>query len=479
MMLAVFLRRSVGAGLLGDTDTAFLLLKLKERHNPLSWFWTDWPLKNHFYRPVSTLFFELDHALYGSNAAGFGLTQALIAVACVALCTWMVFELSESLAVACCAGALFGAWTAGLPVSSWLPGIAWVLAAVSLVGIFRGKGKFWCVLLAALALAFWASTSEPPFPISFRIVGWLPGRTASVMALFCLSAVAFYARYERLGATRKVVPLTSEDVPATRGTAVALWSADTLVRSGNSLSQSEMDVRAVPERKRVSALQSGTASPPSIRSWLAVGALVCMALALASYEQAVMLPVVLTGTAIFALARGMKPRWWVPVSSWAILVAYYLLRKAIIPSGNSRYQSQQLRFGPGVYQSLLDFSFPGLNHATTIGNSFDSFPYAYFAGAPWMAWMILLGNLALIILAWKSRQRWVFLAAWGMSLASFLPMAWVHMFEHYYFWPAAFYAWAVVVGAQVCLKAFVTAVSPPEIQAPPRTDPAPGSLPRQ
>src|SRR5947209_6221642 len=46
--------------LLQDSDTAFLLKTVRERQAPLSWFTGDWPLGNHFYRPVSTLTFEMD-----------------------------------------------------------------------------------------------------------------------------------------------------------------------------------------------------------------------------------------------------------------------------------------------------------------------------------------------------------------------------------------------------------------------------------
>ncbi|MFX8747360.1 hypothetical protein ABTM31_20660, partial [Acinetobacter baumannii] len=87
-----------------------------------------------------------------------------------------------------------------------------------------------------------------------------------------------------------------------------------------------------------------------------------------------------------------------------------------VPSGVSRYQGQQLRFGPGVLGSLLDFSVPGLGQVPTIWNLFDGFPFTYVTSQPWVAWTLLLGNLCLILLAWKSRHRWTFIAAWLMAL---------------------------------------------------------------
>ncbi|RYG37669.1 hypothetical protein EON81_05960, partial [bacterium] len=95
--VAVWFSRVGSASLLQDSDTAVLLAKIRERGNPLSWFAGDWPLGNHFYRPVSTLSFELDNALYGNHAEGYGATNALLAIACIAALFWMLRELTDRL----------------------------------------------------------------------------------------------------------------------------------------------------------------------------------------------------------------------------------------------------------------------------------------------------------------------------------------------------------------------------------------------
>lgn len=436
--LWVFLRRGTGPALLQDSDTAFLLLKLGERRNPWSWFWTDWPLENHFYRPVSTLAFEFDRAVYGTNGSGYGLTQAFIAIAGILLATWMLIEICDSLPLGCVAGGLFGFWVAGGSPGLYGAGLAWWAGGLCLLGVLRGRSNLWPAFLAAIAAVFWFSTIDPPYPIYSRIVAWLPGRTASVMALFCFAGVAAFARYSR-GAERKVRPATSEDVPATQGSSAV-----------------------------------GVVKAPL---WIPVFALLCTALAMASYEQAVMMPAILTGVAVLYWLRGSRPRWWVPVASWVVLAGYLVLRKAVVPSGVSRYQGQQLRFGPSVFSSLLDFSLPGLNQRTTILNSFEGFPYSYMTPNPWVSWALLVGNIGLIWVAWNSRHRWTFIGAWLMALFSFMPMAWLKMFEHYYYWPAAFYALAVVIGGVALAEAVVRAWSPPPLVAPRRDSPAPGSLP--
>jgi hypothetical protein len=123
----IFAGRAPGPGLLEDTDTATLLRVVQERNSPLSWFLGDWPLENHFYRPVSTLLFEADRAMYGKDAAGYGTTNALLAMACVAALFWFVRELTDRPAFACAAASLFALWhlrPAPFNTFLWLAGLA-------------------------------------------------------------------------------------------------------------------------------------------------------------------------------------------------------------------------------------------------------------------------------------------------------------------------------------------------------------------
>ncbi|MBL8040960.1 MAG: hypothetical protein JNM04_06385, partial [Chthonomonas sp.] len=76
-----------------DSDTHVMVTKIRERHDPVSWFFGDWPLENHFYRPISALSFELDNALYGDSGRGYFRTNAIIAALSVLALAWLVFEL--------------------------------------------------------------------------------------------------------------------------------------------------------------------------------------------------------------------------------------------------------------------------------------------------------------------------------------------------------------------------------------------------
>src|SRR4051812_3110536 len=82
--------------LLRDTDTNALLQATRQRQAPLSWFTTDWPLANHFYRPLPTLTFELDDRLSGNDPSGYGWTNAVLCALCVLALFWLVREMTDS-----------------------------------------------------------------------------------------------------------------------------------------------------------------------------------------------------------------------------------------------------------------------------------------------------------------------------------------------------------------------------------------------
>lgn len=445
--LAVILGHARTPALLQDSDTKVLLEVIRETQNPLAWFAGDWPLKNHFYRPISTLFFEFDNWAYGTNPAGYGFTNAVIAALCVMALVWLVRELMEDWALAGISGTIFGLWHLGWVLDAQV--VSWVMpvcALACLVGFFRGKKGWALASVGATALAaYWIGTEYGPVQdISFRIVNWLPGRTASVMTLFALISGAAYARWERLGAER------AEPKQAT--------STERPFRASDPVD----------------------AAKPTKGLW--VWPIVCLTgllLALGSYEQAVMLPGLLIGSSILMAVRGWKPRWWIHAGTWSLLVGYLVLRANLVPREVSGYQSQQLRSGfeGGLLMDLLNYLAPGLNSIRTILANFIPDPIILLTGGFWAPIISLVGCLAAIYICAKDDQKWSILGFWLMAFFAFLPMAWLKMFEHYHYWPAAFQsvAWVLIVGAGI--RSVVSAVSPPAVQAPKRSDPAPGSLP--
>jgi len=433
-----------GASMLQDSDTRVLLATIRERQAPLSWFAGDWPLGNHFYRPISTLSFELDNALYGDDASGYGWTNALLCFGCVLLLFWYLRELTDKVEIAAPGAMLFALWHTHYP--PWIAGMTWWIAVLS-CGLVLLKGRSWKqVLLVALVLLFISAELQGIQPLQERMLGWLPSRTASVMALFALLALAAYARYERISARRFDAPEpTPLDPPATKGTVV----------------------RQDP--------------PRAAWAW-ALLSLVAIALSFGSYEQSVILPGLLVGTALCLRLQRYRVRWGWQVPIWALLVGYLVLRAALVPSEVSGYQAQQFRSGPGVWLSLLGYMFPAGPFVWQSVMAYDipmliesSGPIGILVGFP-IAAMISLGtNIAGILAA---RRDWVFpLAGLTMSFVAFLPMAWLKDFVHYHYLPMALRALFLASMIAIAARDWISAASRPALQAPPRLDPAPGSLP--
>lgn len=206
-------------------------------------------------------------------------------------------------------------------------------------------------------------------PLYFRTLGWLPGRTATVMTVFCLIAMAAYMRTLR---TRSI--------------------------------------------------------------WWTITCLLATAGALMSYEQAVMLPVVLLFLGLWR--HGEIPKGL--FAGFVVEIAGYLaLRAALLPQTTSRYQNQQFRMGAGVWQSLahsvgLPFT-AGLRLYANAGSSWE----VLLLGSTYVELIWLVTPFVFWTWAWRAGHlRDVGLPLLAAALA-FAPMAFLKPFDHYYFWPMA------------------------------------------
>lgn len=432
---------SRGQSLLADSDTRVLLAMIRETKNPWAWFTGDWPLENHFYRPISTLFFELDNALYGNQAWGYGLTNTLLVVAGVFLLFWLIGELIEDWPLAGLVSGTFAFWHWSSPLDlEILPLVFYVLAGAALLGFRHGLDKAKQIVPVVLAF-LWLAVYYGPVQSQFgRMINWIPGRTASVMVVFCLAAMACYVHWERL--TARARPFESAK------------STDKPLRAETPL--------PTPAQKAWAW------------AWL-LGSFVACALALGSYEQAIMLPALLLGAAILMFARGYRPRWGIHVGYWAMMGGYLVLRNALVPSQVSGYQAQQFRDGPGVLLDLGRYLIPPVEGGIGLVNSWTDF-FILLTSSFWGPVLQIVGFVAIVVIVCKDEQRWSVAGFWLMAFVAFLPMAWFKMFEHYHHWSTAFRAAALVLMVGAVLRCFTAAVSPRGRQAPPRSDPAPGSL---
>lgn len=442
LCVPVLMTHSRNPDMLKDSDTAFLVKTIRERQAPMSWFVGDWPLGNHFYRPLPTLTFELDNRLYGDRAAGYAWTNAILCALCVLALFWLLAEVSTSPPWAFAGAALFACWNIDLGSLLATP-LYWAAGLLILVGLYRHSFKFRYYLPASLVLCFLAGElTLPQMSVGYLnqfMIGWLPGRTASVMTLFALLAMASYGRYER-SRDRSLLdpPPTATDPPAS-------------TRTGKA---------AIPKHARL---------------WLGL-ALLFSAAAFASYEQAVMLPGLLFGQAVYLRLKRRVPDWKAHLLFWAMLGGYLALRHFILPSGVSSYQAQQFRHGPGVWQDLFGYGLPNFTQLV--------FLWAGLTESFWtiispLTYSCILGVSSTITTIVKARSNWqTILAGWALSIVAYLPMAWLKQFGHYHYLPLALRTIFILGVGKLAWDLVLIAASPPALQAPRRLSPAPGSLPR-
>jgi hypothetical protein len=424
--------------MLQDSDTRVLLATVRERGDPLSWFRGDWPLLNHFYRPVSTLTFELDNALWRDWAPGYGWTNAIVCALGVIALFWVIREMTDKSWLAGLSASIFGLWNVNGSSLELLKPVLYILAGVALVGFFRRNPV--ASVLAVLSLVFLATQLSPPEEFGWRVLGWLPGRTTSTMTLFALASVGAFSRYARLCGIRSVPVATPTDIPATRGTQVA-------------------------------------EKPKHGWIWLLVS-LLSLALALGCHEQAVVVPGVLTATWLAFRLKGIQLPGWLVGLFWALLAAYALVRGACVPFVASGYQRQQFRNGGGVGLALADYFLPATVWWPILRDSLAAGLELLVTLGPWLLLGQILGNIVQWKLVVTTKERWDLIWAYAASAGSFLPMAWLKPFGHYHELPCAFRAVFVVLLLTVGFRAWASAVSPRALRAPARPSPAPGSLHR-
>jgi len=449
--LGILLSKSSSHLLLADSDTRGLMSGIAKRDNPLSWFASDWPIENHFYRPISTLTLELNYRVEAlNNPAGFGLVNAILCMLSVCALFWLVRELTDNPLFTALATAFFTLWNldwAGLSlIQAFLSYALWLLPLVLLLP----NRDYRKVAGAMLVLSFLLPDINGISSLRFFTLGWVPGRTATTMTVFGLSALAAYARYERFSKA-KTRPLASTDLPATKSS------------------------KHSPHASRMHFL------------WPVFSCLF-LALALGSYEQAVMVPGLLVGVGLWFSLSGRKVRWGWQFAFWGLLAGYLALRQIVLPQGVSQYQNQQFRNGPGVWLEIGGWLLPGYQSVREFAMAFDPDVLPALAGnVIVLVWTILsrfvpmVWSLASNIAGYAAmfKRLPIALGGWAMSFLAFLPMSWLHRFDHYYYFPMALRSIYVVGMAAIVYQMIVSACSPRSIQAPQRPDPAPGSLPRR
>lgn len=182
-----------------DSDTHVMVQTIRERHAPMSWFVGDWPLKNHFYRPISALSFEWDNWRYGDDGSGYRWTNSIIAALTVLAVTFLALQLGfSSVGVATCA-LVWAAWLTGVAGRLFWTPFWFELVLAALVGLsvwLRTKQRSTTAFGVAAGL-FAASELAGIQWLPGRILEWIPGRTASLCTLFMVIALALGVGVQR------------------------------------------------------------------------------------------------------------------------------------------------------------------------------------------------------------------------------------------------------------------------------------------
>ncbi len=404
-------------------DAYIMVIRIEERIEQgaslFKWFVGDWPLYNGFYRPLPTLAFELDRALFGHNLVPYLSINQLVAFLCSVLLVWLVWELFRKPLHAWACGALYAFWQVGGPEYLPIETIGWWVAAVLVFrALLEGQGKWRPWLLVALVTAYAfrelsaeiATADTTGMTFSYRVIGWSPGRTATIFSLFGLLCAASYVRFER----------------------VKHWS------------------------------------------WMALAILGLLG-AFLSYEQCVVLAPTLLACALVLRFQGERPAWWFHAMAWGATLLYVGMHEHFLPR-ETRYREQAARGVSGGVRDLIRWLFPAstdirrLLANVSLGASLFLIPLPYIA----------LARVGANLSAWAAARRHWLPLAFGLlvSTGTYGPLAFQHFLAHYYHFSMAFRAILAVWLFQLAYDLSLSAASPQAAPTEQPHAPEPRSLPR-
>lgn len=396
-------------------DAVIMVQRIEEAKNPWKWFISDWPLYNGFYRPLPSLAFELDHALFGKNLVRFLILNQLVALACSFLVVWFVWELFRRPGAAVACGAVFAAWQAGVQEALPVATIGWLTALSLLVRALlldRSSTLRWLAVAGVVAYAFRELSAEIALAdstrqsFSYRVIGWSPGRTATILTMFSLLSCAAYCRFER-----------------------------------------ERQAR-----------------------WCVVS-LVALVGAFLSYEQSVVVAAVLLACGVALALQGVKVRWWFHVVCWVLTLVYVALHRILLPP-NTRYRMQAARGMAGGIRDIVRFLFPASRDAFILWSNLEIGLTMFMLPLPYASIAQVVANL----IAWvKARHQWLPLV-FGLvvSTGAYVPMSFQHFLAHYYHLPMAIRTILVVWLFLLAWELSLSAASRREQTAPQELARAPG-----
>lgn len=401
----------VAVPLRADSDTAVMLDAMRASGGLSGagrWFVGDWFLENGFYRPITCLSLVLDYTLYGERAWGYRLTNWLLMVATALGLMGAVRAFARQI---------------GFPLADALASLSalmFSLQQTGLTALFDGWSDWWFVMglvlitlmirfapLLQVAPALRAepnrvgspSAQEEPQGEGFQMLAraWRWQWVLAVGAMLWGFHRLMGTEYERLISW---VPSRT----ALLMTALSIWSLYCLLIGLRS------------------------------RRWdCLLLAVLLYLLALGAYEQAITLLPLLLGLIFWLRGTSGKMGW---VAGGGVLLTAALivgLRLTLIPLELSRYQHQQLR--SSLSGPLWDY-FSALIPPVRDWHYWQvalSEPSLWLFKEPWDHLMMLLTYAGVLVAFYRAWRLLGGLLLW--QALTFLPMTFLHPFEHYYYLP--------------------------------------------
>lgn len=367
-----------GAPLAQEMDTPVLLQRIDAAGGLAGawrWFVGDWPLESHLYRPLTVFSLTIDRHLWGEWEPGYRLTAWVLGLLTSALLIWLSLALTGNHLVAA---------------------LACALLAAERFGYMPGTSRLWVRHASLIAIAVF--------------LVWLLGRVAQRQqarhtADWCRAALmVVLAAGVALGWERQ--PLET----------LSWWVAARTTHLGTffgTLALAALVAHARWPRRRALLL-----------------ALAATAAALASYEQAVVIPAI--GTVWLALLHRDGWRTGVRASAglWLLLVGYVGVRHLVFGLQPSWYHRMQVNLRPKEVFEWLAYVLPPIGD----GRTWYHLPrgiYALFYPVWWVSLLCLASYVTAFRLVAPYRRTVALLLTW--KAFAFAPMALLPPYPHYFY----------------------------------------------
>jgi hypothetical protein len=189
-------------------DTRVIVGRIAADPDPAKWFTGDWPLGNGFYRPLPTVLYWLDLQLWGRDYSAYRFTNGILASGVVLVMLWALASWGVAWWVAVACAGLMAAWQSDLLRALPAESVAnWSAFGLALWSLFQRGMRRWALIGAAalivvvgreLAFEFFVSDLHGK-SFGYRAMGWIPGRTALLAALFAWLSIGGFARFASTG----------------------------------------------------------------------------------------------------------------------------------------------------------------------------------------------------------------------------------------------------------------------------------------